>query len=55
MKRYEITISRVMHRLIDEFNTEEEARAYAIAKRDEHIFEDYKVEYFYELTEDSNV
>ena len=55
MKRYEITISKVMHRVIDEFNKEEEARAYAIAKRDEHIFEDYKVEYFYELTEVSNV
>jgi hypothetical protein len=55
MKEFEITIAKVVYRTTDEFNTEEEARAYAIAKRDEHIFEDYKVEYFYELTEVSNV
>ena len=55
MARYEITISKVMHRLIDEFDTEGEARAYAIAKRDDHIFEDNKEEYFYELTEVSDV
>jgi predicted HAD superfamily Cof-like phosphohydrolase len=57
MKRYEITISKVMHRMIDEFNTEEEARAYAISNRDRYreLIDDNKVEYFYELTEVSDV
>lgn len=57
MTRYEITISKVMHRLVDEFNTEEEARAYAISNRDRYreLIDDNKVEYFYELTEVSDV
>ena len=55
MTRYEVTVSKVMHRLVDEFDTEGEARAYAIAKRDDHTFEDNKAEYFYELTEVSDV
>jgi hypothetical protein len=55
MTRYEVTVSKVVHRLVDEFDTEGEARAYAIAKRDDHTFEDNKSEYFYELTEVSDV
>lgn len=57
MKVYEITISKVVHRITDEFNTEEEARAYAISNRDRYseLLDDNKVEYFYELTEVSDV
>ena len=55
MTRYEIAVSKVVYRLVDEFDTEGEARAYAIAKRDDHTFEDNKAEYFYELTEVSDV
>jgi len=55
MTRYEVTVSKVVHRLVDEFDTEGEARAYAIAKRDDHTFEDNKAEYFYELTEVTDV
>jgi hypothetical protein len=55
MTRYEVTVSKVVHRLVDEFDTEGEARAYAIAKRDDYTFEDNKEEYFYELTEVSDV
>ena len=55
MKSYEITISKVVYRLVDEFDTEDTARSYAIAKRDDHAFEDNKEEYFYELTEVSDV
>jgi hypothetical protein len=57
MKRYEITIAKVVYRLIDEFNTEDEARAYAISNRDRYseLIDDNKVEYFYELTEVSDV
>jgi hypothetical protein len=57
MKVYEVTVSKVVYKLIDEFKTEEEARAYAIAKRDKlrELRDDNKVEYFYDLEEVSNV
>jgi hypothetical protein len=57
MKVYEITISKVVYRITDEFNTEEEARAYAITNRDRYseLLDDNKVEYFYDLEEVSNV
>ena len=55
MTRYEIAISKVVERVVDWYETEEQARAYAIARRDDHTFEDNKVEYFYELTEVSDV
>lgn len=55
MKVYEITVSKVVQRITDEFDTEEEARAYAIAKRDGYTFDDNKAEYFYDLEEVSNV
>jgi hypothetical protein len=57
MKVYEITISKVVYRITDEFNTEEEARAYAISNRDRYseLLDDNKVEYFYDLEEISNV
>jgi hypothetical protein len=57
MKVYEITISKVVYRITDEFNTEEEARAYAISNRDRYseLLDDNKVEYFYDLEEVSNV
>jgi hypothetical protein len=56
MKVYEITISKVVHRIKDEFNTEEEARAYAISNRDRYreLIDDNKVEYFYDLEEIDN-
>ena len=57
MKVYEITISKVVHRIKDEFETEEEARAYAISNRDRYreLIDDNKVEYFYDLEEIDNV
>jgi hypothetical protein len=57
MKVYEITISKVVHRIKDEFKTEEEARAYAISNRDRYreLIDDNKVEYFYDLEEIDNV
>ena len=57
MKVYEVTVSKVIYRTTDEFTTEEEARAYAIAKRDKlrELRDDNKVEYFYDLEEVSNV
>ena len=57
MKVYETTISKVVYRITDEFNTEEEARAYAISNRDRYseLLDDNKVEYFYDLEEVSNV
>ena len=54
MTRYEIAISKVVERVVDWYETEEEARAYAISKRDDRTFEDNKAEYFYELTEVSD-
>ena len=55
MTWYEVTVSKVVHKLVDEFDTEGEARAYAIAKRNDYTFKDNKAEYFYELTEVSDV
>jgi hypothetical protein len=57
MKVYEITISKVVYRITDEFNTEDEARAYAISNRDRYneLLDDNKAEYFYDLEEVSNV
>lgn len=34
MKRYEITVSKVIYHLVDEFENEEEARAHALKMRD---------------------
>jgi hypothetical protein len=34
VKRYEITVSKCVYHLIDEFDSEEEARAHAIKMRD---------------------
>jgi hypothetical protein len=57
MKVYEITISKVVHRITDEFGTEEEAYAYAISNRDKYrqLTDDKRVEYFYDLMEVSDV
>lgn len=57
MKQYEVTISKVVYRTTDEFNTEEEARLWAMAKRDRYkeLLDDNKVEYFFEVDEVSNV
>jgi len=57
MKVYEVTVSKVVYRNSDEFNTEEEARAWALSKRDRYkeLSKDNKVEYFYDLEEVSNV
>ena len=57
MKQYEVTISKVVYRTTDEFNTEEEARLWAMAKRDRYkeLLDDNKVEYFFEVEEVSNV
>jgi hypothetical protein len=57
MKEFEITISKVVYRTIDEFRDEDEARAWAITSRDKYreLVDSNKVEYFYELTEVSNV
>jgi hypothetical protein len=57
MKEFEIAISKVVYRTTDEFKTEEEARTWAIAQRDKYreLVDDNRVEYFYELTEVSNV
>jgi hypothetical protein len=56
MKEFEISISKVVYRTTDEFNTEEEARTWAIAQRDKYreLVDDNKVEYFYDLEEISN-
>jgi hypothetical protein len=56
MKVYEVTVSKVVHRITDEFASEEEARAYAIQKKiNEYHLDKSKAEYFYELTEVSDV
>ena len=57
MKPYEVTISKVVYRTTEEFNTNEEARMWAMAKRDRYkeLSKDNKVEYFYDLEEVSNV
>jgi hypothetical protein len=53
MKHYEITLSKVVYRLVDEFESEGEARAFAITRRDlmRELDKDSKVEYFYDLEE----
>lgn len=57
MKRFEIAISKVVYSTIDEFKTEDEARTWAIAQRDKYreLVEDNRAEYFFEVTEVSNV
>jgi hypothetical protein len=55
MQTYEIKVAKVVYRTTKEFNTNEEARMWAMAKRDDHIFDDNKVEYFFEVEEISNV
>lgn len=57
MARYEITIATVIYNLVDEFNSEEEARKEAIKMRDKFALKTgslYKP-VFYELTEVSDV
>lgn len=53
MKNYEVTVSKVMWRLVDEFESEEQARAFAIEHRElmKASEEDSRVEYFYDLEE----
>ena len=57
MKEFEIAISKVVYRTTDEFKTEDEARTWAIAQRDKYreLVEDNRTEYFFEVTEVSNV
>jgi hypothetical protein len=52
-KNYEVTVSKVVYRLIDEFEDENEARAFAITRRDlmRELEKDSRVEYFYDLEE----
>jgi hypothetical protein len=56
MKYYEITVSKVVYRLVDEFESEAEARTFAITRRDlmRELEKDSRVEYFYELEEVGN-
>jgi hypothetical protein len=54
MKNYEVTVSKVVYRLVDEFESEAEARAFAISQRDlmKALEKDSRaVEYFYDLEE----
>jgi hypothetical protein len=57
MKEFEIAISKVVYRTTDDFKTEEEARIWAREKRDKlrELIDDNRVEYFFEVTEVSNV
>ena len=57
MKAFEIRIAKVVYRTTDEFKTEQEARMWAMAKRDrcKELLDDNKVEYFFEVEEVSNV
>jgi hypothetical protein len=57
MKEFEIAISKVVYRTNDEFKTEEEALIWAREKRDKlrELIDDNRVEYFFEVTEVSNV
>jgi hypothetical protein len=57
MKEFEIAIAKVVYRTTDEFKTEEEARMWAREKRDKlrELIDDNAVEYFFEVTEVSNV
>jgi hypothetical protein len=53
MKEYEITVSKVIYRLSDEFEGEDQARAFAISQREllKALEKDSRVEYFYDLLE----
>lgn len=53
MKRYEITVSKSVYHLIDEFNSEEEAREHAIKMRDTlaKVYGSFGKPVFYELEE----
>ena len=57
MQTYEIKVAKVVYRTTDEFNTNEEARIWAMQKRDKlrDLLDDNKVEYFFEVEEVSNV
>ena len=57
MQTYEIKVAKVVYRTTDEFNTNEEARIWAMEKRDKlrELLDDNKVEYFFEVEEVSNV
>lgn len=57
MQTYEIKVAKVVYRTTDEFNTNEEARIWAMQKRDKlrELLDDNKVEYFFEVEEVSNV
>jgi hypothetical protein len=57
MQTYEIKVAKVVYRTTDEFNTNEEARIWAMQKRDKlrELLDDNKVEYFLEVEEISNV
>ncbi len=57
MKEFEIAIAKVVYRTTDEFKTEEEARMWAREKRDKlrELIDDNAVEYYFEVTEVSNV
>jgi hypothetical protein len=53
MKNYEVTVSKVVYRLVDEFEDENEARAFGISRRDlmRELDKDSRVEYFYDVEE----
>ena len=57
MQTYEIKVAKVVYRTTDEFNTNEEARIWAMQKRDKlrELLDDNKVEYFFEVEEVNNV
>lgn len=53
MKNYEITVSKVVYRVVDEFESEGQAREFAITWRDlmRELDKDLRTEYFYDLEE----
>ena len=60
MGRYEVTVSKVVQRTIDEFETEEKAREFGISCRDSYrtvyqVLGTDRSEYFYDVVEVSNV
>ena len=60
MGRYEVTVSKVVHRTVDEFDTEEKAREFGISCRDSYrtvyqVLGTDRSEYFYDVVEVSNV
>jgi hypothetical protein len=57
MKKFEISIAKVVYRTTDEFKTEEEARMWAREKRDKlrELIDDNAVEYYFEVEEINNV